>query len=578
MSNVRIVSREEVSNELIYYNLDVVSSSDTDFGSNSNPPVRFEETRSTPILSDASQYNFSIVRFTINGANKDLPLFIPIMKAVQGITGGITINSGNNNIQLFITVGGNAFTFNVNIANGTYTDLPTLLAAINTALVGFVGQMDPSSFIIASARAFFDTANILNINIILEPTPGGGAFTLLTLQGNAITSGILGFTAAQSSRSGNTIFNGVNPINIVPPPNAYQTIYSITLAGRIGSGPVQRVTQPILWFPETSDTNRPLTDAGGNLRQDFSNKYWWCYSYKHWIDCVNRAFTDATVALGTALGGALTTLAPVMTYDAGSGLFTISFDSNGYGNNLNSYLQALGQSTVVSPINQDQRLRFSTNDEQISLFFNSNTMGLFNNFNNIYYGIESATASNGQDNLIVVTNERTASFNPLTTSGTPAGSIAVIVPSSTTQPTLYPRALFVITQDYPSTSSLWSPCASIVFCSTLLPALPENTQVPLKVGVGNNTGQNTSSNAFAPIITDIALPMGSGSDYRQFISYTPTAEYRLTSLGTSKVDIREINLQVFWKCRYTSELIPMTLFNQSSVSVKILFRKKMGGV
>jgi len=71
--------------------------------------------------------------------------------------------------------------------------------------------------------------------------------------------------------------------------------------------------------------------------------------------------------------------------------------------------------------------------------------------------------------------------------------------------------------------------------------------------------------------------MGAASDWRQFISYTPTSEYRLTSMGASDVDVRNIDIQVFWKARLTGELFPINMFNQSSVSMKVLFRLRNGG-
>lgn len=78
------VTEERLSNDLIYYNIDVTNSNTFDLGSNKDPVVSFQETRGTPLLKDASQYNFSIVRFTLDGPNKNLPLFIPIIK--QGAT------------------------------------------------------------------------------------------------------------------------------------------------------------------------------------------------------------------------------------------------------------------------------------------------------------------------------------------------------------------------------------------------------------------------------------------------------------------------------------------------------------
>jgi len=609
MSNVRIVSREEVSNELIYYNLDVINSSTVDQGSASDPVVKFEETRSTSILSDATKYNFSIIRFTINGANKDLPLFIPLMAKNQtSTTEYVVVNSSNNTFRIVgCATGstGNQFYYNpVTIATGNYTPAQ-FLTALNTALSTSIGALFYN--ISGITASFLPNSYVLSFTITQN---GSGAFVGLDFVGNSGSPlgawGLMGmiglptppptavpnyFTLLFSTSGSNpftfsNIYNDTNtasPITLTPITSTnvlYDTIYSITLAGKFNGTLFTPITVPIKWYPETNDVIQPPLDASGKLVQNMSNKYWWCYTYKHWIDCVNRAFTDAFAALATQVGKTVYTIPPIMTYNASTGLFSISFDSNGFGDNTNTFLNSLTQLTnIQSPINTDERLAISGvaggpgasfYTEDFALFFNSNMMGLFSNFNNIYFGLEGATY-NGMDNLIIVSNEQTASYDPYTVSG------GQVVKTSTTSDKSYPRILFVETQDYPSTSSLWSPIASIVFCSTLLPTLPENSGVPIALGAGNNTVLNTSLNAFTPIITDIALPMSSGSDYRQFISYTPSSEYRLTSLGTSPVDVRDINIQVYWKNRLTNELVPLTLFNQSSVSIKIMFRKRNGG-
>jgi hypothetical protein len=75
-----ILRSADIQSELLYYNLDVVNGSQYDNGT-SDPVLKFEETRSQSIIKDASRYNFSIVRFSMDGPNKDLPLFIPTIKS-----------------------------------------------------------------------------------------------------------------------------------------------------------------------------------------------------------------------------------------------------------------------------------------------------------------------------------------------------------------------------------------------------------------------------------------------------------------------------------------------------------------
>ena len=66
--------------DIVYYNADIVNGRTLDRGSGQDPRVNFNETRDSAIIKDASKYYFSIVRFTMNGAGKDLPLFIPIIE------------------------------------------------------------------------------------------------------------------------------------------------------------------------------------------------------------------------------------------------------------------------------------------------------------------------------------------------------------------------------------------------------------------------------------------------------------------------------------------------------------------
>jgi hypothetical protein len=94
-----------------------------------------------------------------------------------------------------------------------------------------------------------------------------------------------------------------------------------------------------------------------------------------------------------------------------------------------------------------------------------------------------------------------------------------------------------------------------------------------------NTGISTATaaSAFTPIITDVAIPLSApegAAAYRQMIYYTPTSEYRMADFQNSKQDIRNIDVQVFWKNRLDNNLYPLTMFNLSSVSIKLMFRKK----
>jgi hypothetical protein len=437
--------------DIVYYNGTIIN--DQGAGNNNflnDPVVRFSETRSNSIISDISQYYFSIVRFTINGPNKDLPLLIPDIQIGQP---DINLTSYSVNLQLTkqILIGGNPFTFTGN------------------------------------ARRYIE-------------------YETETIAFNSNTSGL-------------------------PLP-----------------------------FP-------PLTT------QDYKNVYYYVYTYSHFVNLVNTAIQNALSdtlpatpgtyhptlslqsqfnAFWTANGGvgaapSIITEAPYLKYDQNTTLFSLYGDSYGCG----------------GPDSISYNTGAAGNEESLNLWFNTNLFGLLANFDNQFLGNETSGLVN---NILFYNKFGTNIYQKqLTTPG------AAPVYENT-------KTYFVMYQDYNSTSTLWSPIESIVFTTSLIPIIPESSGEPVIYGSGNDSVSNASTNAFTPIITDIALPLNNAHGYREFIEYAPVAEYRLSSLTNSRQDLRNIDIQVFFKARLTGELIPLRMFNLSSVGIKIMFRKKGMGI
>jgi hypothetical protein len=133
-----------------------------------------------------------------------------------------------------------------------------------------------------------------------------------------------------------------------------------------------------------------------------------------------------------------------------------------------------------------------------------------------------------------------------------------------------------VVQDYDSINSLWSPIGAIVFTSTMLPVKKEYTARPNFINNDGNADTTvSSSSAFEPIIMDFVVDQQfeKADGWRDFVLYEPTAEYRLASLTASHDEIRNIDIQVFWKHRISGELYPIQMFNASDVSIKMMFRK-----
>lgn len=379
-SNIATIGNEKTP-DIIYYNGSIVSSRQVDNGFNSDPPLRFMETRTSNIIDDISKYEFSITRFNMD-CGGDLPLFIPILKP------------------------------------------------------------------------------------------------------NTITD----------------------------------TIYSFTVT--YGTGASMKTSQKyIQYVSESVNAALPIATA----IQDFGNRYYFVYTYQHWVDLCNATFLSIWTDLQTQAGVTFTTKAPVMTYDGSTNLFSIYFDSNGFG-------KASGAAGEV-----------------FNLYMNANAYQLFRNFNNKYYGTDS---TNGMNNLIIVQNM--IGNNLKTVSGV---------------------NYLVITQDFPSTSSIWSPISSITFCSSLLPVNAEQMGTPVIYTSSNYVPSQTSQSLYQPIITDICLPLDRSSDYKNSISYSPNSEYRMASL-MGNGGINSLDISVFWRCKYNQQLYPITMPNGSTCSIKIMFRRK----
>ena len=415
------------SPDYVYYNANIVNLNTYSEVDRPDPAVRFQETRDVPIVPDASKYVFSIVRFTMNGPNKDLPIFMPVIR--QGAV-----------------------------------DNPTQDVNLTIYSVGLR----------ATIKYFVD--------------------------------------------------------------------------GSLKTSPVFESVKPVIYDPETKDTVQapipsPLTTITG---QDVSTRYYWVYTYSHWLRLCNQALADARDDIdvqfaqwwsnngGVGTAPFLTTEAPKLTRNNPANLFSIVADRYGFGGDDRTSKGS------------------STDDEDFKLFFNNNMYGMFSNFDNYYRNFP-----NELTNEILIYNKQYQ--NILNVASPPA-------------PTA--KSYWIMEQDYASTSTLWCPVENITFTSTLLPVLNEQTGQPNRFGVGNDNTLNSSTYAFQPIITDVALVNTNANDYREFIQYAPTAEYRLSSMYRSKQPINNIDIQVFWKNRLDGKLYPLTMYNGSSISIKVMLRRR----
>lgn len=446
--------------DYVYYNGTIISNR-TGLANNGvevpNPECRFLETRDVPIIRDCSKYNFSIIRFTINGANRDLPLFIPPIRY------------------------------------GLFQPVAT------------------------------------NVNLTIYSIT-------LDLTVSYVISGIT-YT------------------------NTFTTV------------------QPLYHTSESTSAPVPPTISVISGQQQVGNRYYWYYTYQHWLDVLNTAFQQAwsytggtitdqlgntvqTTGFQTQLATwwasipalsalpvpTLTTQPPVMKWDPNTLRFSLYADIFGFGGA--DRVSATPQTLPNPPYPAG-----STYSESYRLWFNSNLYGMFANFLNEY-----DNEATNKSNEIIIRSDMNENLYTEFNLATPPVAI---------------RRYWVMGQDFPSTGTLWSPIESIVFTSNLLPLVNEAQGEPIRFGESNTGSANgATQSAFQPIITDIALVQDYAHSYKEFINYTPQAEYRLASFQRSSTPINSIDIQVFWKCRLDGQIYPVELFNGSSVGVKVMFRRR----
>lgn len=449
--------------DYIYYNGSIINYRSSDLTSGitiPDPPARFNETRDTSIISDASKYNFSIVRFQMDGPNRNLPLFIPDIQENQP---------------------------NVNL---------TSYGVVMSFQQEWITALGLQSFQITPQQTFVTWSPEI-INSVLAPTP---------------------------------------------------------------SSPV--------------------------VRQDLTSQYYWCKTYDHWLQQCNLALqanwaSNAASVWGLwqaewiarGLPGAGDPFpyptvqdflqaypSPIIEFNPTTNLFSIQATSDCFGQRVLPFTPIPYAPGVPQPLNPPSA----------RLFFNSNMAGLFANFQSLYFnstnipGLGPVPVGYVQEILFPNRN-----YSNIVDTRQPPYSLYV--------PAKDQHVYWVNTQDYPSNDTLWSPVSAVVFTTTLLPIRSEQNSAPVLIGDSNTGGSlPTSQSAFSPIITDIQLPLGGegAQGWRQFLYYTPSAEYRMADFGPSRQEIRNIDVQIFWRNKLDNELYPLTIPNGGTVSFKAMFRHR----
>jgi len=129
----------------------------------------------------------------------------------------------------------------------------------------------------------------------------------------------------------------------------------------------------------------------------------------------------------------------------------------------------------------------------------------------------------------------------------------------------------VLVQDYQSTSSLWSPVASIVIGTQFITVREEYSGTPITIGTGN-LGSNATTGSFQKVLLETPIEVLPQESWRGLIVYEQKIE-KLSSLGLSKEDLKNLDVQLYWRNRLTNSLTPLTLYNGGSANIRLLFKR-----
>jgi hypothetical protein len=261
--------------DLVYYTADIINSNPSNVSANNDPPVSFQETRATPIIRNTREYEFSIIRFQVNGCGKNLPIFIP------------NIAIGVDNFWLRNSL------VQSPIDGFFYLCIKTVFGSTDPSL-------DPTNW-----QLYSKTNNGYPLN---KP------FIL-----NGI---VLYYTGTWMMGAVYSPQNDPNSRTVTP--------YIIGLNANI-NGISLYVEIPIIYIPE--DKTAPLPQVPITA-QDVTSSYYYVYTYEHWVNIVNNSFVilmNQLKAKALQQGITLTAFPPFMTYEASSSLFNIYYDTEFFG-------------------------------------------------------------------------------------------------------------------------------------------------------------------------------------------------------------------------------------------------------
>lgn len=340
-------------------------------------------------------------------------------------------------------------------------------------------------------------------------------------------------------------------IYIQPKPNTdiNLTVYSVTLQHVATNN---FYTQYLVYEPQDNISKVPteVYNIGDPNYIEYA-QYYFIYSTQQFINMINTAFIRALSKMNSAIPNA-NKFAP----------YIFRSTSDKFGINIpESYITPNSSTAKQTSI--------------IRVFMNTKLNVYFSNsFNTKLIGYNRP---NGDDVEFIVDD---LSYNHLINVPTSAISSSLTdvladiytYPQTITANTGFPAFInsniYSMEQEY-DTLPLWYEPLSLSLVSIGIPVKYE--LLPTSGISLSSQGSNIGTNLINQI-TDFDMHTSIGNEYRTFIQYFPTAEYRFFDM-TSNAPLKTFTVQAFWKDNYNN-YYPIYLPSFYTANIKILFKKK----
>lgn len=316
-----------------------------------------------------------------------------------------------------------------------------------------------------------------------------------------------------------------------------QGIYSVTLECEKelsdGSGKKTFISrQWVEWEPEDETIVQPPNPS------DIGSSYYEAHSVTYVVNLFNIALEKARSDINTQMdsdpdtGDALEVKAPVLS-QVENDLVSFTAPVKGYG--------------ISNPVKDE---------ENWTAYINENS---YNAFKTLPYA--KVDEDQGRKFRILVGEQLSNVLTDLP-----------IVDSSGNEHT---ELFYSLTQEFASLGSYWSPVESLVLINRGGDLNINDTfqSTPIRFGDSNfgKSGLN-NQNYTESIITEFSIDKSNPRAWTENLLYTPDKYRWYSLLNTGQV--KNINLQWFWRQRLTGELKELRMPNQSTCHISLLFRLK----